>query len=413
MPYRDEIDYRKLYTLENTAGSSSIAPSYQLLSGFKVINDKAFGGTVPVLPEGVEFLKAGRLPEKFHEVVVSGSEDQIGQETVLLLQNKKDWGVSPFISIDVTVVGVTDYKEGIFVSDQIGRMITKAALSDDPQAMYCGVADPNYTPRVYFNDFNPYGGNFYAPQSFIDGLLSSLGASGIKSYLQKFYDTNGNIIGLSVAGAHASNFYRYFEFSEPDFEMLVPKSTGNQVSLYMEDYAYTDRVLEDVRELGYIAISPYREGSTTYNPEKYAERTQTLVICAIVLVVLVALQIIVERAMFGMQTESYRLLSDIGLLGRTATRSVYLQVFIFTLLGQVLGFGGVFLLSELGIERVNAIMKYLPLPAILVLSVFHMIICMLTAVWIVKALRKNVFPKGTKKTDLSFEEIEEEEVEEE
>ncbi len=410
MPYREGIDYRSIYTLQYTSGGQSFAPSYQVLQGVKVINDKIFGGTVPVLPEGEEFLTAGRLPEKFHEVVVYGGEERIGENIVLLLQDKNDWGEYPLVRIDVTVVGVTDFKEGIYVSDQIGRMVTKACMNNDSSSMYCGVVNPNYAPGEKTDifalfDFN--GGTFLAPQSYIDSLNKTGG--GISNYYTKLIDKNGEIIELRVSAAHDSNFYRYFEFSENDFERLVSDEKGSQISLYMDDYAYTDRVLEDVRALGYIAISPYREGSTTYNAELYAQRTQTLVICAVVLVVLVALQVIVERAMFGMQTDSYRLLSDIGLLGKTATRSVYLQVFLFTVLGQVLGFGGVFLLSEFGIERVNAIMKYLPFSGILILSVFHIIVCMLTAVWIVAALRKNVFPKGTKKTDLSFEEIEEEE----
>ena len=55
--------------------------------------------------------------------------------------------------------------------------------------------------------------------------------------------------------------------------------------------------------------------------------------CIIALLAVIALQILLLRSMFSMETESYRLLSHIGLNGVTAKRSVLWQILTFALGG--------------------------------------------------------------------------------
>ena len=109
---------------------------------------------------------------------------------------------------------------------------------------------------------------------------------------------------------------------------------GDQFSLTIENYAYTDRVLEELALLGYGAVSPYQQCSTEQDPELARERWQTLIICLAAMIVILLLQVLVLRAMFGMQTENYRILSNIGLDCKTAKRSVFWQTLLFMILGQ-------------------------------------------------------------------------------
>lgn len=404
-PYRQNEDYRSRYTLEDTG--ESVVPSYRVTESISIVNFNCYQQTVPVLPEGVEFLTAGRLPEKFHEVVMVGGEELIGEKFTLIIQDIKRWNVNALVTVEAEVVGVTDFGEGIYLSDYIGRMVTHVAMSGETQP-YFGIrydetlTDPETGTRT---EFKIEEGTYHAAEPYYTRMLY-LGKDGVS-----FTTHDGGSLYLKLSGTHTSTQTAYFEICEADFERIVSKSTGDQISLYIKDYAYTDRVLSAISELGYSAVSPYREGATEVIAELANTRMQTLIICGVVLIVLIALQIIVQRAMFGMQTESYRLLSDIGLTGKTAIRSVYLQVFVFTLLGQCLGFGSVFLLSNLGVERIESITKYLPPDRLILLSLFHIGICMLTAVWIVRALRNRVYPKAVKLCDLSFNEIEGEEEE--
>ncbi len=411
-PYREDVDYRIAYNAVDLSDGSSLAPNLTVSKNILVLNEECFAKTVPVLPDGEEFLKAGRLPKAYHEVVLYGDESLIGTSIRLVLEDRKNWGRDALIVITADIVGVTDYEEGIYVSDKLARTFTSAAMSGEVVPNYFGVVGPHYVQKNYeFGEYSEEGGTFLAHSSFLESYSLYI-RPGTKDFIfmMGFKQYDGTDIRLRLVDAHASTMQRYYELAECDYEKLVSDRTGDQVTLYMKDYAYTDRVIEDIGEHGYIAISPYREGSTVYDEEKYAERTQTLIICAVVLVVLIALQIIVERAMFGMQTESYKLLSDIGLLGKTATRSLYMQVTVFTLLGELLGFGGIYLLSSLGVTQVANVMKHLPPLYMAFLALFHFTICLLTGAWAAKALERRVFPRSAKARDLIFDDVEEDAV---
>ena len=104
-----------------------------------ILQDSAsFMQTVPMLPEGKEFLKAGRLPEHFDEVVATGSVLQVGQQITVYLHDSANWAVEDFHVMTVTVVGVTDYGNGLYFDDRLGTMFEQAASLVD---VYLGV-DP-------------------------------------------------------------------------------------------------------------------------------------------------------------------------------------------------------------------------------------------------------------------------------
>lgn len=187
-----------------------------------------------------------------------------------------------------------------------------------------------------------------------------------------------------------------------NFRLLTDISESDQISVSIDGYGYTDRVISALRKLGYTAVSPYQLGSTQQDPELAAERAQTLRVCLIALIATVALQIVLLRAMFGMQTESYRLLSNIGLTGFTAKLSVLWQIFAFSIAGQILGGVGILICAQAGIERIQEIISYLPPIYILLLSFTHLVISALSAVWIIAALGRQVYPLSAKYEDLAL-----------
>ncbi|MDE6107841.1 MAG: hypothetical protein K2F83_04105, partial [Oscillospiraceae bacterium] len=91
-----------------------------------------------------------------------------------------------------------------------------------------------------------------------------------------------------------------------DFAALTYPGKGGQLSVFTEDYAYVDRVLDGIHAMGYGAISPYQEGAVTRNEELAEQRSQTLRVCILALLAVIVLQILLLRAMFSMETESYR-----------------------------------------------------------------------------------------------------------
>ena len=165
-------------------------------------------------------------------------------------------------------------------------------------------------------------------------------------------------------------------------------------------------MLEQINALGYGAVSPFRQCSTEQDPVLAEQRLQTLTLCLLALAMVLALQVVVLRAMFGIQTESYRLLSDIGLDCKTAKVSVFVQVLAFTLAGQLLALGAIGVCSALAVERVVNLTRYLPVGYWLALSAVHLCGCCLAGGWMMRALRRQVYPFSAVEPDLDFEGVE-------
>ena len=146
----------------------------------------------------------------------------------------------------------------------------------------------------------------------------------------------------------------------------------------------------------------------TQNPELAEQRMQTLRMCLAAFFAVLVLQVLLLRAMFSMETESYRLLSHIGLNGMTAKRSVLWQILLFVLGGQLLGMGVIGACVAGGVNQVIHILRYLPLSYRLGLCLLHLGISVITAICTLRALQKQVFPQSGAQADLDWDAIDEE-----
>lgn len=202
------------------------------------------------------------------------------------------------------------------------------------------------------------------------------------------------------------DYYKVVLLHPGDFDGMVPLR-GSQATVFVEDYAYADRAIKELRGMGYAALSPYQEGAVTQDEELAAQRTQTLRVSLIALLAVIALQILLLRAMFSMETESYRLLSHIGLDCRTAQRSVFWQIMLFALGGQVLGVVAITVCAAGGVDQVVRILRYLPLSYRAVLCLVHLAASAFTAAWTMRALKKQVFPASGAASDLDWDGVDE------
>ena len=384
--WRKDVDYRNDISLHNVGGLDII---WQQVQSVTFTNTAVFMQTVPVFAdENTEFLTAGRLPEHMTEVVAAGDESLIGQTIPVYIQDRKNWAQIYYIYIEATVVGVTDYGTGLYFHDDMGSVLSALSIAGFAYGPAADLEEGQIRmERTTYYDYYVVisGMEFpdYVP-SFGLGALNHSGAT----------------LDASVVGYHLSNLKGYFELSQADFERLKFKGWGDQISLTITDYAYTDRVLEAIREAGYIGLSPFRESSTEQDPELAEQRMQTLRICLLALLAILILQVVVLRAMFGMETESYRLLSNIGLNCKTAKASVFWQMLLFAAAGQLLGFGALSLCASLGVERIVSIQRYLPPAYVALLSGVHLLACLLTALWMMRSLRRQVYPFAASEPDL-------------
>ncbi len=404
--YRENVDYKWKHTAVDEGTWDN--PQVSMSSSVQLTDKAGFLQTLPLLPEGQAFLTAGRLPQKLTEVVMAGDENLIGTTMPVVIQDVKHWNISALITLQVEVVGVTDHGEGLYFHDSLGKAFTHYTVHENRSWFYlpCEDLQPG---EVRFNDYvsKMIQGQIQCLPGTVRSEAELAPADLDKLIFLKKID-NGDLTqsdALWRTPIHTSMLNLYAQVSEEDYEKLVWAQASDQVSITIEDYAYTDRVLEALRQAGYNALSPFREGSTEKDPALEQERLQTLKVCGAALLAIVALQIIVLRALFGTQTESYRLLSNIGLTCPTARLSLLWQVLLFTALGQLLGLGGIGLCSALGVERIRHVVRYLPGAYVLLLSAVHLLSALIAALWVQRSITAQVFPLDRKATDLNLEEV--------
>lgn len=216
------------------------------------------------------------------------------------------------------------------------------------------------------------------------------------------YRDMANPIKLKPYGTHNSNYNLYYLVSPEDFERIVPEGNGGIASLVISDYAYADRVLNALKDLGYAAISPYRVGSTRQDADLAAERLATLKVCILAILAVFLLQILVLRAMFGMETNEFKLLANLGLPCRTAKTSIVWQILVLTILGQMIAAAAIALTAGLSVQRVRDILKYLPIGNILLFSLLHLATGLLTFLWIQRSVGAQVYLSSVQDVDLKM-----------
>ena len=422
--------------------------------------------TVPGNAGEGDFLTAGRLPETVYEVVAKGDESMLGQRFPLYIKDTKKWNKTSYLLFTVEVVGVTDRGEDLYFSDALGRTLTQYAMPDErveeingesgliflPYSfesmiderllepadgvtyqlpdyyMYRDRGEPGDTVKVENRYFSTVMDNPKWPDDYVavpvanwtvDFLtcqkVASSGSFRRATHIMPFLAEESDIAityhefyGKDCWGYHPSTYLNSITIPAQRFDTFVSDSRGDQVSLFITDFAYTERVLAAVEEAGYYATSPYLWGTTKVDETLAAERMQTLKVCLLALLAAILLQIVALRAMFSVETEEFRLLADIGLDRKTARRSVLWQILCFAVCGQILAAVAVILCGQLGVERIVSVLHYLPAPYVILISAVHFAAGLITALWIMGAVRRQVYPFTGRRPDLNMDGLEEE-----
>lgn len=363
-------------------------------------------------------LVAGRLPQSLDEIVIRGREELLGTTLTIICEDVL-YGYRVEAKRDAAVVGLLDERGPDLLylyydqSDMFDKPGFIETFDKNVQArLESGMEQDVEASRKWYEmvrekllDYTPTGeqtitvnipvlnGEYLLPEKFganLPNLLDQIAAEAEEDWK------------LTRTGFHEYTYGGVVVFAESTYEKLRYESGTEQASLTIEDYPYTDRVLEAVQELGYVAVSPYREGAGALIPNLAEQRMQTLRICLIAFLAALFLQVLVLRAMFSLENESYRLMSNIGLDRVTAKRSVFWQILSFTFGGQALGILAIALCGRFWMENVAHLLRYLDTPLRMGLILLHMAVCMFTSLWVMHALEKKVYPDPTPEPDLDW-----------
>ncbi|MBR5980372.1 MAG: hypothetical protein IK035_00060, partial [Firmicutes bacterium] len=140
-----------------------------------------------------------------------------------------------------------------------------------------------------------------------------------------------------------------------------------------------------------VALSPYMQGSTARNETLETERLNLLRISLAASVLTLVLQLILLRVTFSSLKDHYRLLSHMGLRGKTAQASLALLFVYLTVIAEIIAAAVIWLLNRQGYERVVNIFKYLEAPKLVLIFAVHLLFCAIAYFAAARTIRKQVF----------------------
>ncbi len=437
--YREDTDYYLYNAIVNGPNYHSILnpDDFYLVQTPSFIGFDMFLRTTPLTSEGI--ITKGRAPVGCYEVLSADPEYKIGDTVTVYFQNTASWSLSAYISSVFTVVGETDYGNGLFFSDDFAAAMSglcgyeaagsPAILNYDERTLILPYNPDGFTVTQFFDETlpsnEPSGGGYVqtapkpsgAPNTPKDGKIDLQSGEVILTefLLEKLRAELGDTCQIRGANSkffkaeakHSSTYSRLALLSEEDFNLLLDRGEDNQVNVYVTDYAYAERVMRELNSEGYISISPFKIGATEFDPKLQSERMTTLIICISAFLISIALQTILLRVMFAFLREPLRLMSNVGMRASSAFSALSLLMLLFTAVGEGLGIGCVLLLNSLGIMRIVSIFKHLEWYMMLILVLLHLLSVAFAFIFIMKAIEKSVFPHSEKRTkfDMSGEEV--------
>ncbi len=347
---------------------------------------------------GDELITEGVAARGCYEIVSADPSHSVGDRVHVYLRNDSDWSTGSYLDICFTVVGKTSYGSGLYFSDELARSFATAEyalgrifLPYDREAI-----------EIYY-DYQIDELPPEAKEAFVHRKQTSKDGY----FMYKTYA--GDFVMYERIGTHGLNLSQAVVVSYEDYKELT-MSYSDQISVFIDDYAYTDKVSERLNDLGYSVVSPFKIGSEKTDPTLARERITTLIVSLAASVLVYFLGILIVKAMFNSQATHYSLLSNIGLGAKCATQSIAIQMLYLTASSMILGMLGILLLNRLGIEAIANIFKYLAGSDITLLMLSFAVFTLIALFFVTRSIRHKVFAFDKKREDINFREMEASEI---
>lgn len=436
--YREDVDYRQF-------SSADFGPDYD-----PVENSDAYEYTVKteLLDNEPQYMRSvlqagdvrqGRMAEGFYEVLSSDPDVKAGTRIRVFIKDSMHWGISQFIGLTFDVVGETSGDRGLYFSESFCKMFNSSVLARiyTRTGRYLAGGDLGKYPVAPFDRerFSDYMIPVY-PEKELPGIPGQHGIDDGKEtetepvipdelaenefiippdpsgkgieYGQSFTmsvgswymdsddvykeeNTGSADYTLVCAGQHRNDHPRFILLNPETFEKMTEKMPSNQISVFISDYAYTQRAIEEFVSMGYVTLSPFTQGATTKDETLEAERISLLWISLAASVMTLVLQLILLNVTFSSLRDHYRLLSNMGLRANTAYSSLAILFLVLTLSAEAVGAAVILLLNRYGYVRVVNIFKYLEAPKLILIFAIHFIFCVIAYFSAARTIRKQVF----------------------
>lgn len=400
--YKDGVDHsqNRVLTFGPNYHPITNPDDYKLEGYINFFEDNLnFVRTLPYTDRDI--ITEGRAPEGVYEILSADPDLNVGDTVTVYIRNLANWGIDSYIDIDFEVVGKTEYGEGLYFSDKFAATLSQPKKLELPFPPYT-----SYASDFIFLPYSADGLKFdFSSVSLTDNdfvLMLANDAIKIDKGTKVSVLLGDTRLMLTCLSKMDSDGISVVMVNDKNFDAVTDLSCANQVSLYIEDYSYSERVIDSLTSSGYVAISPYKLGSTEIDKELADERMATLAICAAVFVISFILQVILLRSMFASLHEYYRLMSNTGLTEKIANTALSMMLLILTLAGEILGAAVILSLNAVGFDRVADIFKYFDIGMIFMLFGVHFVSVAISLIGILRGLKKTVFGKGKSNYDIDF-----------
>lgn len=356
----------------------------------------------------------GKLPENMYEAVITSKDSSlIGTQMDIYFKSKK-WSDATWLGGTFTITGIVKedgnkpYFSGEFLKSMninYGDSRTELHYDITRTTTYSGEEENSYEQTmskkgkvIFIQGEGLTGNQIRLSESILmnirtDGVVSgdqTIRESLNKDAVLKYSDGTGEDTEYSleiVEGSHSGSA-SVVETSHEFLEQLYGSTEITQVSVYMNDYAYTDRVIKQINQSGYQAVSPYRISAGDYNTELVQERLTALGLSVAVLIAVFFLSIMVLYAIMKLKTKDFKILKSLGL-----KQSVINRMNLYELATAGLAAVLVLILAGVTADRMNVrvisdIIRYYTAGDYVLAMVAVLILAIITAAWFNRYLGK-------------------------
>lgn len=356
-------------------------------------------------------LKAGELPVNKDEIVLYSDDlSLVGTTKICYIMYKKNWA-NQYLAIPVKIKGILkEPQKQVYFSEKLCEMLNAPINSGNVKikGAWC-LVDKMYLYKEYFIPVILNDSEMGEPESEYDEVMYS------SKYIMTFTKSGGIAHDSCQDFSHGSTGQIAVDtgLEDVDYEIIVRfdtcdtirdgfiglredlfyklyESGSDQAAVFIDDYAYTDRVIKKIEERGYLVISSFRISSREYDDDLLYERNMLLVISMGVLVILAILHVFVVSMLFRIKIKDYGILRQMGMRPKMVEYINFIELMIHAVLATALTVVAAFVADKLNVTAVNQIMVYMTPSKYIIFTIYNLALTVITAAVFNRILEKKL-----------------------
>lgn len=350
-------------------------------------------------------LSCGRLPENRYEIVIYSEDDSMLGETMDIYVSDIKWRNEYYAGAEFTIVGIlkeeTDqiYFSEKFITDMdkaadMGYMKFEIIVHDNKDYKDESVSDVVTDKKQNKACVIVVGEGLTGNQiRMSDSIVNTLIPDGEDKGDYVWYKTllSDGVLSVNADGKNemtdiAVNVLsegtmcseNVVEVSEELFYQILGEKETFQSSVYIEDYAYTDSVINKLSDEGYEAISVLRVSSVEYDSNLVSERLVMLGVCVAVILIVFVLDIFVIYLLMKLKKGDFLIMKSLGMKQKMANQMNYYELATLTIAADIIVIIAGIICNELKLPLVSDFMKYMRVQHYMGVVVINVAMAMVT-----------------------------------